>query len=68
MRLPATITPPPAQILLAWVMPSGRLGEQSKAASVEHVKENAGALDITLTAQDLLKLERAFPAPLIKRH
>jgi aryl-alcohol dehydrogenase-like predicted oxidoreductase len=30
---------------------------------VEHVKENAGALDITLTAQDLLKLERAFPAP-----
>lgn len=52
-----------AQILLAWVISHQGMIAIPKAASVEHVKENAGALDITLTAQDLLKLERAFPAP-----
>lgn len=52
-----------AQILLAWVISHQGVIAIPKAASVEHVKENAGALDITLTAQELLKLERAFPAP-----
>lgn len=52
-----------AQILLAWVISHQGVIAIPKAASVEHVKENAGVLDITLTAQELLKLERAFPAP-----
>ncbi len=34
-----------------------------KAASVAHVKENAGALTITLAAKHLEALDRAFPPP-----
>ncbi|WP_368541203.1 aldo/keto reductase [Enterobacter soli] len=52
-----------AQILLAWVISHRGVVAIPKAATVEHVKENAAALEITLSAQDLLKLESAFPAP-----
>ncbi|WP_152084260.1 aldo/keto reductase [Enterobacter oligotrophicus] len=55
-----------AQILLAWVISHPGVIAIPKAASIEHVKANAGALDITLTAEELLLLDRAFPAPAVK--
>lgn len=52
-----------AQILLAWVIRHQGVMAIPKASSVAHVKENAAALSITLSADDLAKLDRAFPAP-----
>jgi diketogulonate reductase-like aldo/keto reductase len=34
-----------------------------KASSDQHVRENAAARDINLTAEDLTVLDRAFPPP-----
>jgi diketogulonate reductase-like aldo/keto reductase len=34
-----------------------------KASRIAHVKENRGALDVHLTAEDLADLDRAFPPP-----
>lgn len=52
-----------AQILLAWVISHQGVMAIPKASSVAHVKENAAALNITLSADELAKLDRAFPAP-----
>jgi aryl-alcohol dehydrogenase-like predicted oxidoreductase len=34
-----------------------------KASSLEHIKDNAAALDLTLTEDELAILDDAFPAP-----
>ncbi len=34
-----------------------------KAATVDHVKQNAAALDLTLSSEELALLDKAFPAP-----
>jgi diketogulonate reductase-like aldo/keto reductase len=34
-----------------------------KAGTIAHVKENFGALDVTLTAEDHATLDKAFPPP-----
>ena len=34
-----------------------------KATTLEHVRDNRGALDLTLDADDLAALDRAFPPP-----
>lgn len=52
-----------AQILLAWVISHQGVMAIPKASSVAHVKENAAALNITLSADELEKLDCAFPAP-----
>lgn len=52
-----------AQILLAWVITHKGVMSIPKAATLEHVTENAGALGIALSAEELLKLDNAFPAP-----
>ncbi|GHB23874.1 aldo/keto reductase [Salinicola rhizosphaerae] len=60
-----------AQILLAWAIRPVNGNPEAprpviaipKAASREHVKANAEALDITLDPQDLDRLDAAFPAP-----
>lgn len=52
-----------AQILLAWVISHKGVMAIPKAATLEHVTENAGALRIALSAEELLKLDNAFPAP-----
>jgi diketogulonate reductase-like aldo/keto reductase len=51
-----------AAVALAWVMRSGSVIAIPESGSPEHVKENAAALSITLTAQDLQTLDAAFPA------
>lgn len=52
-----------AQILLAWVISHQGVMAIPKAASVAHVEENAAALNIVLSADDLARLNNAFPAP-----
>lgn len=53
----------PAQVLLAWVIHHHGVMAIPKAATIAHVEENAAALQLTLTAEDIMRLERAFPAP-----
>lgn len=52
-----------AQILLAWVIHHQGVMAIPKAATVAHVEENAAALNIALTAEDVSRLDKAFPAP-----
>ncbi|MDR3643823.1 MAG: aldo/keto reductase [Clostridia bacterium] len=51
------------QILLAWCMRSGDVIAIPKAAQPAHVLENAQAGAIRLTAQELARLDAAFPPP-----
>jgi diketogulonate reductase-like aldo/keto reductase len=57
----------PAQIALAWVIRQEGVVAIPRTGSADHVRENAGALDIELTSRDLEDIDRAFPAPLRKR-
>jgi diketogulonate reductase-like aldo/keto reductase len=57
----------PAQIALAWVLRQKDMTVIPKAATLEHVRENRAALDISLTERDLAELNRAFPPPKSKR-
>lgn len=52
-----------AQILLAWVIRQPGVIAIPKAANIVHVEQNAAALDITLSASDLARLDKAYPAP-----
>lgn len=52
-----------AQILLAWVISHQGVMAIPKAASAAHVQQNAAALNITLSAQELSALDKAYPAP-----
>ncbi|MBZ9813166.1 aldo/keto reductase [Mesorhizobium sp. CA7] len=56
-----------AQIALAWIMMQDGVIAIPKAGRQEHVRQNAAALDIALTAEDLAELDRAFPPPTRKR-
>ena len=57
----------PVQIALAWVIRHGNVLAIPRTGSPEHVKENAGALQVHLTEQDLEDLDAAFPPPTRKR-
>jgi diketogulonate reductase-like aldo/keto reductase len=52
-----------AQIALAWVLRHDGVIAIPKAGTADHVRENAAAVDITLTPQDLADLDSAFPPP-----
>jgi diketogulonate reductase-like aldo/keto reductase len=49
------------QVVLAWVSRTPALLAIPKASRPEHVRDNARALRLTLDADDLATLERAFP-------
>src|SRR5262249_3026859 len=53
----------PAQIALAWLMRDPLVLPIPKASSDAHVKENAGAMAITLRQEDIAMLDKAFPPP-----
>ena len=53
----------PAQITLAWLLRQENIIVIPKAARLEHVRDNRGALDVALTEEDLAALDRAFPPP-----
>jgi diketogulonate reductase-like aldo/keto reductase len=57
----------PAQIALAWVIRQEGVIAIPRAGSPEHVRENAGAVGISLTSRDLADLDRAFPPPMKPR-
>ena len=64
-RIAALHEATPAQIALAWVLHAGVIAIP-RTGSRAHVQDNRGALDITLTAQDVADLDRAFPPPTAK--
>jgi len=51
----------PAAAALAWVIRDGNVLAIPESGSPAHVKENAAALSLTLTTQDLAALDAAFP-------
>jgi diketogulonate reductase-like aldo/keto reductase len=53
----------PAQVAIAWGMRSGRVVSIPKAADVAHVRENAGAAAIELTAEDLAAIDEVHRPP-----
>jgi diketogulonate reductase-like aldo/keto reductase len=50
-----------AAVALAWTIRSGNVIAIPESGSGAHVKENAVALSLTLTPQELQSLEAAFP-------
>lgn len=57
----------PFQIALAWALRFPGNIVIPKASRPEHMRENAGARDIKLDAEDLAALDKAFPPPTRKR-
>jgi len=55
-----------AQIALAWLLRQEGMIVIPKASRSEHVRENRGALDVTLTEEDLIALDGIFPPPKAK--
>jgi diketogulonate reductase-like aldo/keto reductase len=53
----------PAQVALAWLLRKDGVIVIPKASRPEHMRENRGALDLALTADDLALLDRAFRPP-----
>jgi diketogulonate reductase-like aldo/keto reductase len=53
----------PAQVALAWLLRRDGMIVIPKAGNKDHVRENAGALELQLTDQDLADLDKAFPPP-----
>lgn len=57
----------PAQAALAWTLRAPGVISIPKAADPGHVRQNAAARDLRLTAEDLAALDAAFPPPTRKR-
>jgi diketogulonate reductase-like aldo/keto reductase len=57
----------PAQIALAWLLHRKGVMVIPKAASEAHVRDNHGALAVSLTADDIAALDQAFPPPAKKK-
>ncbi len=52
-----------AQVLIAWAVREPGTIAIPKASSVAHAEENAAALEVLLTAEDLAAIDAAFPTP-----
>ena len=52
-----------AQVMLAWAIRNKLSFAVPKSSHVARLKENAAAMDIRLTAEDLAAIDAAFPAP-----
>jgi diketogulonate reductase-like aldo/keto reductase len=52
-----------ATVALAWVIRSGNVIAIPESGSPTHVKDNAAALALALTSQELHRLDAAYPAP-----
>ncbi len=57
----------PAQVALAWVLRRENIIAIPKAGTVAHVRENRGALNLSLSGQDLTELDQASPPPTRRR-
>ncbi len=56
-----------AQVAVAWTLRQEGVVSIPKAGDAAHVRENAAALGVRLTEQDLAEIDAAFPAPRRKR-
>lgn len=52
-----------AAVALAWAIRSGKVVAIPESGSAAHVRENAAALSLTLTPEELAKLDAAHPPP-----
>jgi len=66
VRVAARHKATPTQIALAWVLRAGTIAIP-RTSTPEHVRENHGALQVQLTAQDVADLDAAFPPPARKQ-
>jgi len=57
----------PAQIAIAWALRQAGVIAIPKASDLDHVRENAAAASIKLTADDLATIDAAYPPPTKKR-
>ena len=53
----------PAQVAIAWSLRDGNTISIPKASTPEHVRQNAAAAEIALTAEDLAEIDAAHPPP-----
>ena len=53
----------PATLALAWLLAQDHVAAIPKAADVSHVRNNLAAAELSLSAEVLRELDRAFPAP-----
>ncbi|MBC8007548.1 MAG: aldo/keto reductase [Prolixibacteraceae bacterium] len=53
----------PAQAALSWLIAKGDIIAIPKTGHRERLKENVGALDVDLSAEQLAELDRLFPPP-----
>lgn len=53
----------PAQVGLSWLLRQEGVIAIPKAVSPDHIRQNRAAVEVVLTAEDLLQLDRAFPPP-----
>lgn len=53
----------PAQVALAWVIRHDGVLAIPRSGSPDHVRENAGAMNLRLTEEDLRDIDAAFPPP-----
>jgi diketogulonate reductase-like aldo/keto reductase len=53
----------PAQVALAWGLRFPHVISIPKASDTAHVRENAAAIDVVLTEQDLAEIDAAHPPP-----
>ena len=56
-----------AQIAIAWALRQPGVIAIPKASDLDHVRENAAAASIKLTAEDLATIDTAYPPPTKKR-
>ena len=52
-----------AAVALAWVIRNGKVIAIPESGAPGHVKENAVALSLTLTPQEVETLDKAYPGP-----
>jgi diketogulonate reductase-like aldo/keto reductase len=57
----------PAQIALAWLLRQPGVIVIPKASNEKHVRANARSIEVKLTKEDLVALDREFPPPKSKK-
>src|SRR6186997_2403893 len=62
-RIARTRNATPAQVALAWVLQQADVLAIPKATGPDHVRQNRAALDIHLTREESIELDRDFPPP-----
>jgi diketogulonate reductase-like aldo/keto reductase len=54
-------------VAIAWGLRSGVVISIPKASSPDHVRDNAAAASLSLTAEDLAEIDRSHPPPTRKQ-